>query len=67
MEKAQSISVTTKIPRRDLGLRAGDYVSANECGDGIVVGFSSLSAEPIVYFYSQQDALCIAHEELKRL
>lgn len=56
-----------RFPRRETGLRAGDYVVEDELGDGIVVGFTAYSGEPEVYFYSQQQALCVGREMIRRL
>lgn len=51
-------------PRRSWGLTAGDAVTHEKLGHGVVVGFSSLTSEPFVFFYSRQEAVCLAHEEL---
>lgn len=46
--------------------RKGDYVVSSDLGDGIVVGFSSITGEPHVFFYLQQEVLCVGSETLKR-
>ena len=52
-----------KIP-----FRSGDWVEGpDDLGDGIVVGFDLKESKPCVFFYSQQQAVRICCEKLKRL
>lgn len=46
--------------------RKGDYVVSSDLGDGIVVGFSSITGEPHVFFYLHQEVICVGSETLKR-
>lgn len=66
-KREKLIGLVTRFPRRDTGLRAGDYVEVDELGDGIVIGFTAYSGEPEVYFYSQQQSLCVGRNMIRRL
>lgn len=46
--------------------RKGDSVESQDLGNGVVVGFSSISGEPHVFFYSVQTVLCVGAETLTR-
>lgn len=59
--------ITLKTSRHETIFRAGDYVYAEGGGDGIVVGFTSYTGEPSVYFYSRQEVVCIGSDQLKRI
>lgn len=55
-----------KTNNNDIQLCGGDIVYNVEFGEGVVVGFSSLTGEPMVFFYSEQSAFYIAHESLRK-
>ena len=56
-----SESINKKIP-----FRKGDSVQDPDLGNGIVVGFSSISGEPHVFFYSRQKVICLGWDRLTR-
>lgn len=42
----------------------GKTITNNNLGNGIVVGYSSRTGEPFVFFYKTQTVLCINHNEI---
>ena len=62
--KEQAKIEIIKNPNRYLGFSPGDIVNHNDLGDGVVVGFSSYSSEPFVFFYTRQESVCVGFEFL---
>lgn len=46
--------------------RAGDLVVVDNWGEGIIVGFTSLTGNPEIYFYLWQKCVCVGVGEVKR-
>ncbi len=44
----------------------GSMVKNQRLGRGVVVGYSSLSGNPFVFFYSNEATLCISVDDLTR-
>lgn len=51
---------------KKMPFRKGDSVESHDLGNGTVVGFSSISGEPHVFFYNEQMVLCVGAETLTR-
>ena len=59
--------LVTRLPRHEKSVLAGDRVWANQVGEGVVVGFTAYTDNPMVYFYTRQEVVCISDEDLKRV
>ena len=62
--KIGTIQPASKV--KTIPFRSGDAVEHPDLGNGIVVGFSSISGEPHVFFYSRQQVLCLGAECITR-
>lgn len=54
----------TKKPIKDNGIHLGEIVIHNILGEGIVVGFSSITSNPMVFFYNEKRTICVHWKEL---
>ena len=54
----------TKKPNKDNGIHLGEIVTHNVLGEGIVVGFSSITSNPLVFFYKEKETIGVYWEEL---
>ncbi len=54
---------TLKNPINDIGLQAGQFVKT-ELGEGLIVGFSSVTDNPLIYIYNEDKIICFYKEDL---
>lgn len=54
-----------ETPKKCLGFKVGDIVKNHTLGKGVVVGFSSVSSEPFVFFYRRQESVCVGFDSLE--
>lgn len=67
MEEALKIEEITVL--KEPKFKAGNKVTHNTLGEGIVVGFSSRTGAPFVFFYKEQEKngkeiICVSYESL---
>lgn len=60
-------TITLKTPHRDEGFRTGDLVIVDQCGEGVIVGFTSYSGAPNIYVYTRQEVVCVSINDLTRV
>ena len=61
------IRLQSFTPPTEIVFRAGDIVRAEDIGEGVVIGFSSLSNNPDVFFYEEQKIICVRIQTLTRV
>ena len=55
---------TVQTPELSLGFKAGEIVTHELHGPGVVVGFSELSSCPVVYFYQAGNSFRVDYDKL---
>ena len=65
------MKITTVENQREGKMKAGQKIFHNQFGRGIIVGFSEVSDEPVVYFYDlevqrryEDHVICVASETI---
>ena len=51
----------------EITFRAGDIVKVDEIGEGIIVGFSSVTNNPDIFFYEEQKIISVVMQLLKKV
>lgn len=57
--------IQSEPKQRTTPFHSGDLVQDEDLGNGVVVGFSSISGEPHVFFYSCQQVVCVSADEIE--
>ena len=47
------------------GLQVGQFIDYKLFGEGIIVGFSSKTSNPIIYFYKEKEAICLLASDIE--
>lgn len=61
----RNIAKTVLKPSRTMKLKIGNIVKHKSLGIGIIVGFSSVSDNPDIFFYSKQQVVCVYYKEVR--
>ena len=54
-------------PSRKIAFKAGDIVQVKGLGEGVLIGFSSMSNNPDVFFYEEQKIICVSIREIVKV
>ncbi len=55
---------TIKEAPANTNLKAGAFVTHEAFGEGIVVGFSSITGNPSMFFYKEESVICVGVESV---
>ena len=67
MEKDNKKAKTLLNPINETDLRAGNIIHHNDFGIGIVIGFSSITNNPCVFFYEENEIYALFQKEVRKL
>lgn len=66
-KREQKQTKVLQNPITETKFKAGDFVSVNGMGNGIIVGFSSISNNPIIFFYEEERNICVSENEVIKI